>query len=61
MTAAWRPEGRELTWGEALRSVGLFLVATAACAGLTLAALMPVTGSLAEALALGMSYFEFGR
>ncbi len=58
---AWRPDGRELTWGEAIRSVGLFLVTAAACAGLTLAALMPVTGSLAEALALGGSYFQFGR
>ena len=58
---AWRPDGRELTWGEAARSVGLFLIVAAACAGIALAALMPVSGSLGEALALGAGYFEFGR
>ncbi|WP_298745235.1 site-2 protease family protein [uncultured Brevundimonas sp.] len=58
---AWRPEGRPLTRGESARSVGLFLLTAAACAGLALAALMPVTGSPAEAAALGASYFEFGR
>ena len=58
---AWRPDGRELTWGEAARSVGLFLIVAAACAGIALAALMPVSGSLDEALALGAGYFEFGR
>lgn len=58
---AWRPEGRQLTGSEAVRSVGLFLLTVAACAGVVLAALMPVTGSLAEALALGGRYFEFGR
>ena len=58
---AWRPEGRRLTRVEAARSVGLFAMTASACAGLALAALMPVSGSLAEALALGASYFEFGR
>lgn len=58
---AWRPEGRQLTGGEAVRSVGLFLLTAAACAGLVLVALMPVSNSLAEALALGGRYFEFGR
>ena len=58
---AWRPDGRELTWGEAARSVGLFLIVAAACAGIALAALMPVSGSLDEALTLGAGYFEFGR
>jgi len=58
---AWRPDGRALTVGEAVRSVGLFVLTAAACAGLTLAALMPVAGSLTEALALGGSYFQFGR
>ncbi|HYC73298.1 metalloprotease [Brevundimonas sp.] len=57
----WRPDGRQLTWGESARSVGLFLLTAAACAGVALAALMPVTGSLAEALSLGARYFEFGR
>ena len=58
---AWRPDGRELTWGEAARSVGLFLIVAAASAGIALAALMPVSGSLDEALTLGAGYFEFGR
>ena len=49
------------TLGEAARSVGLFLIVAAACAGIALAALMPVSGSLDEALALGAGYFEFGR
>ena len=58
---AWRPDGRPLTWPEAGRSVGLFVVTAVACAAVGLAGLMPVTGSVGEALALGGSYFEFGR
>ncbi|HEV7354219.1 MAG TPA: site-2 protease family protein [Brevundimonas sp.] len=30
---AWRPEGRQLTWGEAGKSVALFLLTAAACVG----------------------------
>lgn len=30
---AWRPEGRRLTWGEAGKSVALFLLTAAACVG----------------------------
>ena len=58
---AWRPDGRPLSLGESGRSVGLFLLTTAACAGVALAALMPVSGSLPEALSLGARFFEFGR
>jgi len=58
---SWRPEGRQLNWPEAARSVGLFLAVAAACAGVALAGLMPVAGSLSQALALGAGYFEFGR
>ncbi|HZW14635.1 MAG TPA: site-2 protease family protein [Brevundimonas sp.] len=58
---AWRPDGRPLTLGESGRSVGLFLLTTAACAGVALAALMPVSSSLPEALSLGARFFEFGR
>lgn len=58
---AWRPDGRPLTLGESGRSVGLFLLTAAACVGVALAALMPMSGSLAEALALGARFFEFGR
>ena len=58
---AWRPDGRPLTLAESGRSVGLFLLTAAACVGVALAALMPVTNSLAEALSLGARFFEFGR
>lgn len=30
---AWRPEGRRLTWGEAGKSIALFLLTAAACVG----------------------------
>ena len=58
---AWRPDGRRLTWPEAGRSLGLFLAVAAGCAGVALAGLMPIAGSLPEAMAIGASYFEFGR
>src|SRR5690606_17489984 len=46
----WRPDGRPLTGGESVRSVGLFVATAAACAGVALAALMPMTGSLEGAV-----------
>lgn len=58
---AWRPDGRQLTWGEAGRSVGLFLLTAAACVGVALTAILPVTQDMAEALAIGGRFFEFGR
>ena len=58
---AWRPEGRQLTWAEAGKSTGLFLVTAAACVGVALAALMPGAPSFEAAMAGGMSFFEFGR
>lgn len=57
----WRPEGRQLTRPEAVRSVGLFVLTAAACIGVALAGLMPIAGSLDQALAFGSGYFEFGR
>lgn len=57
----WRPEGRRLTQMEAGRSVGLFVLTAAACVGVALAGLMPIAGSFEQALAIGGSYFEFGR
>lgn len=54
----WRPEGRELTWGEAGKSVGLFVLTAAACVGVALAGLLPMTESATDAL---LRYFEFGR
>ncbi|MBA3050406.1 site-2 protease family protein [Brevundimonas sp.] len=56
----WRPEGRRLTPAEAGRSVGLFALTAAACFGVALSGLMPLAGSLDQALAIGTSYFEFG-
>lgn len=58
---AWRPDGRPLTGAESLRSVGLFLIVAAACASVGLAGLLPITGSLTDAVAFGARYFEFGR
>jgi len=58
---AWRPEGRALTGREAIYSVGLFLITVAACAGVAMAALLPLAGSVEGALAQGLRYLEFGR
>lgn len=58
---AWRPEGRQLTGGESAKSVGLFLLTTAACVGVALTALMPISNDLADALYLGGRYFGFGQ
>jgi Zn-dependent protease len=58
---AWRPEGRPLTGREAGQSVGLFLVAVVACAGVGVAALMPLAGgSLPGALAVAGGYLGIG-
>jgi Zn-dependent protease len=57
---AWRPEGRDLTVREALSSVGLFLITAAACAGVGLAALMPLAdGSFTGAMQIAGSYLGF--
>jgi len=58
---AWRPYGRPLSWGEAGKSTGLYLLTAAACAGVTIAALAPGASSLAEAAANAGGFFEFGR
>ena len=58
---AWRPEGRELTGREATMSVGLFVVTALACAGVALAALLPLAGSLEGAMAHGANFLRFGR
>ncbi|MDP3401535.1 MAG: peptidase M50 [Brevundimonas sp.] len=58
---AWRPEGRPLTGREAGQSVGLFLAAAVACAGVGTAALMPLAGgSLPGALAVAGRYLGIG-
>lgn len=58
---AWRPEGRQLTWGEAAKSTGLFLLTAFACVGVGLAALLPGVESVTESLTHGARMFEFGR
>ncbi|MFN3668819.1 MAG: metalloprotease [Brevundimonas sp.] len=59
---AWRPEGRPLTGREAAQSVGLFLVAAVACAGVGVAALMPLAGgTLPGALTIAGGYLGIGR
>lgn len=59
---AWRPEGRPLSGAEAGYSVGLFVLTAAACAGVTLAALIPLgDGTLPGALTTALRYLEFGR
>lgn len=59
---AWRPDGRVLTVREAVFSVGLFLVTTAACVAVGLASLLPIAeGSLPVALDIGGRYLGIGR
>ena len=58
---AWRPEGRQLTARESAMSVGLFVITAVACAGVALAALLPLAGSVEGALAQGGNFLRFGR
>jgi len=58
---AWRPEGRPLTGRESAQSFGLFVVTAVACAGVGVAALMPLAGgSLPGALTVAGRYLGFG-
>ena len=58
---AWRPDGRPLTRRESLFSVGLFLATAVACAGVGVAALMPLGGgSLPAALDIAGRYLGIG-
>ena len=57
----WRPDGRPLTARESGYSVGLFLVTLLRCGGVAMAALLPLTGTLENALAIAGRYLEFGR
>lgn len=57
----WRPEGRPLTGREAGQSVGLFVITAVACAGVGIAALMPLAGgSLPGALTVAGRYLGIG-
>lgn len=58
---AWRPEGRPLTGREAGQSVGLFFAAAVACAGVGVAALMPLAGgTLPGALTMAGGFLGIG-
>ncbi|MDQ8028298.1 MAG: peptidase M50 [Brevundimonas sp.] len=57
----WRPEGRRLSWGEAAKSTGLFLLTIIACLGVGLVALLPGVETLAAAAGQVYGLFEFGR
>lgn len=58
---AWRPDGRPLSGRESVFSVGLFVVTAAACAGVGLAALMPLGGgSLPVAMDIAGRYLGVG-
>lgn len=58
---AWRPVGQPLSGGQALASVGLYLVTGAACVGLALAALVPLAdGSFEGAMRIAGVYLGFG-
>lgn len=58
---AWRPEGRRLSWPEAGKSVGLFVLTAAACVGVGLLGVLPLAGGAAEGLGAMGRMFEFGR
>ena len=47
----WRPEGRRLSWPEAAKATGLFVVTALLCAGVGLAATIPVETGEAFSLA----------
>ena len=48
---AWRPEGRRLSWSEAAKATGLFILTAILCAGVGLASTIPVASG-AEAFSL---------
>jgi Zn-dependent protease len=58
---AWRPEGRQLSWGEAAKATGLFLLTAGACVGVGMAALLPGLETVTESMTQGARMFEFGR
>lgn len=59
---AWRATTRPLSWSQAGRSLGLYLLTAAVCAAAGVAALLPLAGgSLPEAIRVGLGFLEFGR
>lgn len=57
----WRPDMRPLTWGEAAKSTGLFVLTAGACLGVGLLGILPGAETVAAAAGHGAGLFEFGR
>ncbi|WP_288758600.1 site-2 protease family protein, partial [uncultured Brevundimonas sp.] len=58
----WRPAWGTLSWPEAGKSLGLYLLTAALCGAAAVGALLPVAeGSPADAVRLGLAYLGFGR
>ncbi|PZU61483.1 MAG: peptidase M50 [Brevundimonas sp.] len=58
----WRPAWGTLSWLEAGKSLGLYLLTAALCGAAAVGALLPVAeGSPADAVRLGLAYLGFGR
>jgi hypothetical protein len=59
---AWRPGETKLTWPEAARSLGLFLLTGAACLGAAIGVLLPIAdGSPGEALSIAARFIGFDQ
>ena len=58
----WRAAWGTLSWPEAGKSLGLYLLTAALCGAAAVGALLPVAeGSPADAVRLGLAYLGFGR
>lgn len=59
---AWRSTAGPLSWAEAGRSLGLYLLTATLCAGAGIAALLPLAGgSLSGAIGIGLGFLGIGR
>jgi Zn-dependent protease len=59
---AWRPGEKKLTWPEAGRALGLFLLTGVACLGVAIGVLLPIAeGSPTEALSIAARFIGLGR
>ena len=55
---AWRSDAGPLTWAQAGRSLGLYLITAAVCGAAAIAAVLPLTGgSIPGAAVFGLRYF----
>ncbi len=56
----WRPEARPLTGREATMSLGLFLATAGLCAAVMIGVILPVTGSVQDAIEFGARFLGVG-